>query len=178
MDNHHPQIGGNRSVLPSTVREFLTTLFRHRRMVALTFLGTFLGAILAILLLPKQYEAQMKLLVRRERTDPVMTSDRTAPSPAGYEIREEELNSEVELLRSRDLLEKVVLACNLHVATRPAMWARVIHLIHGQGPERSQEAVEDVPGALRALEEKLQTDTIKKTNLIKVTYISTDPQQA
>src|SRR3989442_9412403 len=62
----------------TTLRDVLAPVFRHRRLVSLTFLGLFLGVVLAGLLLPKKYEAHMKILVRRERMDPVVTSESTA----------------------------------------------------------------------------------------------------
>src|SRR5437660_396002 len=84
-----------------TLRDILAPMFRRSRLVVLSFLGIFLGAMLSGVLLPRQYEAQMKILVKRERVDPVVTTDRNAPLPLRPDVTEEELNSEVELLKSR-----------------------------------------------------------------------------
>jgi uncharacterized protein involved in exopolysaccharide biosynthesis len=62
----------------------------------------------------------MKLLVRQERVDPVVTADKTAMVASRPEVTEEELQSEVELLKSRDLLEQVVKTCGL----APNIWIR------------------------------------------------------
>ena len=67
----------------------------------------------AAFLLPKQYQAEMKILVKRERVDPILTSDKTTVIDSHSEVSEEQVQSEVELLRSRDLLENVVKACGL-----------------------------------------------------------------
>src|ERR1039458_2325220 len=82
-----------------SLRDVLSPLFRQRRLFMLSLCGILLGAILAAVLLPSQYEAQMEILVKRERVDPVVTTEATTqmtqPAPA---VTEEEINSEVELL--------------------------------------------------------------------------------
>ena len=117
-------------VHPLTLRDFVAIAFRHRRLMVLSFSGILLGAILAALLQPNRYEARMEILVKRERVDPVVTPEASAqaqPSPA---VTAEELNSEVELLKSRDMLEKVVLACDLQKqALRD--WSGVLGVISG-----------------------------------------------
>ena len=50
----------------------------------------------------------------REREDPVVTSESSPQTlQAALPVTEEEINSEVELLQSDDLLQKVVLATGL-----------------------------------------------------------------
>jgi uncharacterized protein involved in exopolysaccharide biosynthesis len=65
----------NERVPSSTLRDVMRVAFRHRQLVTLCFLGVFVGAILAAILLPEQYEARMKILVKHEREDPVVTSE-------------------------------------------------------------------------------------------------------
>jgi len=173
MDNQRSQM--RIVVLPRTItlRDVLTPVFRHVRLVVLSFVGILIGAILSGLLLPKQYEAQLKILVRRERVDPVVTSDRNPLQSTRPEISDEELNSEVELLKSRDLLEKVVLANDLH------QFGGQKSIVSSE-PRQTHKLDEEtrVSQAVRMLEKKLQIELLKKTNLIKVTYESTDPRLA
>src|ERR1700733_6275054 len=96
-----------------TLRHLLAVVFRHYKVMAISFAGLLLGTTLVALLRPSQYQAQMKILVKRERIDPVVTPQASTTLPVAAAVTEEDLNSEVELLRSRDLLEKVVLACGL-----------------------------------------------------------------
>jgi len=66
-------------LVPSaTLRDLLAVVFRHRRLAVNFFLGILLGTVLSLWILPKQYEAEMKILVKRERTDPVITSEASA----------------------------------------------------------------------------------------------------
>ena len=84
-----------------TLRDLLLPVFRHKRAGILTMLAVLTGTITAVLSMPKQYEAEMQILVKRERMDPVMSSNPNAPPQGRAEVTEEELNSEVELLKSR-----------------------------------------------------------------------------
>jgi uncharacterized protein involved in exopolysaccharide biosynthesis len=167
----------NRPVAP-TLRDLLMVAFRHRQLMVLSFLGILLGAVLAGLLLPKQYEARMEILVKRERADPVVTSESNPQLQVAANVTEEELNSEVELLKSRDLLEKVVLACGLYVPKAHSLWASLLPVSEAKDPAGSASKDEGIPRAVRTLEKKLRAEPVKKTNLIAVTYVSPDPQLA
>ncbi len=87
---------------------------RHWRLMLFAFLATFVGAILAAIVLPDRYTAHLKILVRHERVDQVVTPSADAVrtfSPEG--VTDEEIDSEIELIRSQDLLEKLVLTFGL-----------------------------------------------------------------
>lgn len=162
-----------------TLRDIVAPVFRHRRLATLLFVGIFIGAILAMLLLPRKYEAEMKILVIRDRVDAAVTPNPDSPVAAqsGQVISEEDLNSEVELLKSRDLLEKVVLLCRLDTQPIPA-WdqflARVADVL--RGAPTSGEA--RLARAVQTLEDRLVVDPLKKTTLIRVSYTARDPELA
>jgi uncharacterized protein involved in exopolysaccharide biosynthesis len=168
----------NYELTAPTLRDLLAALFRHRQLMALSFLGILLGAVLAGLLLPKQYEARMEILVKRERADPVVTSESSPQLQVATNVTEEELNSEVELLKSRDLLEKVVLACGLYAPKTHSLWASLSPAAEAQDAAGSARNDEGIPQAVRKLERKLGVERVNKTNLIAVTYSSSDPQLA
>jgi uncharacterized protein involved in exopolysaccharide biosynthesis len=145
-----------------SLRDLVAPLFRHRRLVVVSFVGIFLGAGLATFLLPRQYQAEMKILVRSERVDPIVTADKTTLVESHPEVTEEQLQSEVELLKSRDLLEQVVRTCRLDS-------------IRQQATAEEPDAQARLARAVRTFENTLQADPIKKTNLIMATYRSHDP---
>ena len=161
-----------------TLRDIVVPVFRHRRLVVLSFLGIFLGALCSALVLPKQYEAEMKILVKHARIDPVVTSDRSGLPMFSASVSEEELNSEVELLKSRDLLQKVVLACSLNQPARGSFLSSVFAFAQPDQADNTFAEGQAVPKAVRQLEKKLEVNPLKKTNLISVKYESTDPQLA
>ena len=158
-----------------SLRDFLTIVFRHSRLIALSFLGILAGAILIAALQPNRYEASMKILVKRERMDPVVTPANAQPQPAA-EVNEEQLNSEVELIKSRDLLEKVVLACGLE-KSQGNLWSPILRAI-GRGGDGTVNNNARIEGAIRALDRHLRADVIKKTNMIGIDYSSPKPELA
>src|SRR6516165_8276496 len=94
---------------PPTLRDWAAVGFRHGRLMALSFLFFFGAVLLITLFTPRQYEAELKILVKWERADRLVTPDQESTMPRP-EVTEQDVNSEVELLKSRDLLEKVAVA--------------------------------------------------------------------
>ena len=153
-----------------TLRDLVSPLFRHRRLVAMCFLALVVCSIAAAALLSQKYESKMEILVNRERLDPVVTTESTNQLPQmAPQVTEEEINSEVELLQSRDVLEKVVIACGLEKKGNDSWLTRWLPG-HGRDSER-QRAVE-------GLGKQLKVKIVPKTNLINVSYRSKDPQVA
>lgn len=158
------QLGGP---LSFTLRDVVAAGFRRRRLIIVSFLGIFLGAIIAAVLGGTKYEAKMMVLVRHKRVDPVVS---TLPESVGITqpaVSEEEINSEVELMQSRDLLEQVVVACRLDNVRRH-VWSKWVPTAE---PLR-------VPKAVEQLQSDLRVNPVRKSNLIELTYRSTDPQMA
>jgi uncharacterized protein involved in exopolysaccharide biosynthesis len=143
---------------------------RHRRLMALSFVGVFLGAAVGALLLPGHYSANAKILVRHERVDPPVSADSSATLPqVSPSVTDVEVNSEVELIRSPDLLRKVVTACGLDkvsVRAWPDLWRRE------SDPERILAA------AVRKLRRNLSVEAVPKTDLIAISYESLDRHEA
>jgi uncharacterized protein involved in exopolysaccharide biosynthesis len=120
----------------------------------------------------------MKLLVKRERVDPLVTTEPTTGiSGVAPAVTEEELNSELELIKSRDLLERVVVTCGLDVAPKPFFLAAVVGVRSGP-PSRAPLGNPRTSLAVRALETALSAEVVKNTNLIAVSYKSSDPELA
>ncbi|MGA8865636.1 MAG: hypothetical protein WB510_01635 [Candidatus Sulfotelmatobacter sp.] len=109
----------------------------------------------------------MQVLVRRGRADPPVTAEPNAPVDfARVVVTEEELNSEVELLKDDEVLRRVVEANHLESHDR----------LHWLRPGEDHAA--RVERAARRLAKQLKVDPIKKTNLIAVTYEAQEPQTA
>ncbi len=138
-----------------TARDVAAIIFRQKKILVVSFVAILLGIAFSGILMPK-YQAQMKILVRRERVDPVVTSQSNAlPQFGREEVTEAELNSEVELLNSRDLLQKVVLATGLQ-------------------DQESGDAEVRIEKAVRQLGKKLKIEPLRKSNVISVAYESSD----
>jgi uncharacterized protein involved in exopolysaccharide biosynthesis len=153
-----------------TLRDLLAPVFRRKRAFLLTLIGMTVGTVIATVSLSYQYQASMEILVNEERLDPVLTAESTsqnsAPPPA---ITDAQINSEVEILQSHDLLQKVVLANHLQDIERNKLTSRV-------SPKQNDSWY--VSKAIDTLAKKLDVHQVTKTNLIQVNYKLSDPQLA
>jgi uncharacterized protein involved in exopolysaccharide biosynthesis len=153
------QLNERNEAYPVSLRDVISPVFRHRRLVLWSFVAIFLVSVVTAIVLPKQYQAEMKILVKRERVDPAISSNKATVFETRMDVTEEQVQSEVELVRSRDLLESVLKACGILPAAE----------MNGREPSIS------LARAVRNLQTKLQVEPIKKTNLISATYQSSDP---
>jgi len=153
-----------------TMRDLLAIAFRHGRLLVLSFLGMLSGAILVAVLQPNRYEAGMKGFGQTRARRPVATPGAALPQFAGA-VTEEELNSEVELLKSKDLLEKVVRTCDFQNRGDSA-WSRVLAAIRKHTARQASEEDPQIATAVRILQKELDVEAVKKTNLIAVNYES------
>jgi uncharacterized protein involved in exopolysaccharide biosynthesis len=141
-------------------------LFRRRRVFVWVSSLVLAGAVLYAFL-GSGYEAKMKVLVRRGRANAPMTVETNAPLDlTRMEITEEELNSEVELLRDDEVLRKVVQETRIGGGD----WFHFLRLGEGNAERVERQA--------RQLARKLKVEAVKKTNLIEVRYAAEDPQTA
>ena len=143
----------------------LTRLVLKRWRICLAIWMTCVGlAGLAFVLAPRKYEAVMKLLVKNERADLVLTPGKNSSDAEHSEPNETEVNSEMELLRSRDILEAV---------TRDARLYQRFETRKDRPPSALAMAQ-----AVRALTRALNVTPIRKTNIISVSYTNSSPEQA
>jgi succinoglycan biosynthesis transport protein ExoP len=149
-----------------TLRDLLAVVFRQRRLALISFVGVFLAVVLYGLIAPS-YQSEMKVLVRRGRVDPVVSS---TPSQAEFEregVTEEELNSEVDLLHDGEILRTVVRNSGLIAEGHSWFWSLV-----GDNQERQ------LARAVCRINKRLTVEPVRKATLITVSYKSSDPAQA
>src|SRR6266849_758332 len=151
---------------PISLREGAGAMFRRKALVLLTFLTVVLGTAIVTFLLPNKYESRMKILVKNQRVDVAITPEATAGAPpVESEVSESQINSEIELLTSRDLLTQVVTECGL--AKFETGW-------FGQP---APEAVRVETAAAR-LAKDLGIAPVKKANFIFISYSTNSPELA
>jgi uncharacterized protein involved in exopolysaccharide biosynthesis len=165
---------GDRRRLTFTLRYLLGIGFRHQRLVILCFALIFAAIVVFVLLRPPQFEARMKILVKRERVDPLVSPDATAQQPVWLGISEEDLNSEVELIKSHDLLAQVVVATGLHEHHETGIVERLKRVIWDHPTQTEPER--RIAAAAQGIGRQLQVQPLRKSALIEVTYASEDPK--
>ncbi|MGO9338921.1 MAG: GumC family protein [Terracidiphilus sp.] len=151
----------------TSLRELVAPLFRRKGLLIATFLSILGIVILAGLLVPPSYKSQMAVLVNRERLDPLVTTEATTQmnSNAANPVTVEEINSEAELILSQDVLKKVVIATGLNSKQSSLDWFF---------PKKSEE--ERAERAVKGLAKQLKIKNATNSNLINISYSSTDPQ--
>lgn len=113
------------------------------------------------------YQSNMKVLVRRGRADAPVSAGENAPLDLTRQgITEEELNSEVELLRDDEVLRRVVEQTGVHSRD----WLHFLRAGEGQAQITERAA--------RRLAKQITVEPVKKTNLIAISYAANDPQVA
>ena len=160
----------------SSLREIAWVCFRYRRLVLISFCSILFGSLMYVLIFPRTYQAETEILVKRERADPIVTPENNFTPVFTTAVTEEDLNSEVELLQSRDLLEKVVVKCGLDREPPNSLIDSVSRTIARLLPQDSTDLT--IPRAVRSLQKKLKIEAIDKTDLIKISYKSVDPELA
>ena len=139
----------------ATLRDLVAPIFRHKRAGMLVALAVFSVAAILVALRPEEYESEMKVLVKRERVDPLVTGNPDVRPTIRTDVTEDDLNSEVELLKSRDLLEQVAAAAGLD--------------------DKSSNTGDSLPRAVQRLQSNLQISPIRRTSFIRVTYRAPNP---
>jgi uncharacterized protein involved in exopolysaccharide biosynthesis len=141
------------------VRAWSALCISQWRLMSVIGISALTMVLIVVLLWPRSYESTMKFLVRDARQDLVVNPGGSAPQyRAG--VSEETLNSEIELLRSRDLLVMVVNRMNL------------------SRPEGDEDAALATERAVQALRRTLDVQVLRKTDLIQVQYSSRQPDHA
>jgi len=148
----------------------LAPLFRRRRTLTYTFCGIMLGTLVAAFILNNTHKATMEILVNEQRLDPSITPQSTQGQASAPAVSDYDIGSEIELLKSPDLLEQVVTANDLQRRERESFTARLFH--------RGADDAWFSARAVQHLHGKLEISAVSKSNLIEVDYKAADPRLA
>jgi uncharacterized protein involved in exopolysaccharide biosynthesis len=145
---------------------------RQRRVMAIAFVAVLIGAVLAGVTAAPQYDAELKLLVLHNREEPSVSAGSNSVVQAQM-VTEEELNSEAEILKSRDLLENTVVACGLENMNEKGIRDRIKSVFGIKSAPRNR--AQSIEQAVDKLDRNLKVKSMKKTNLLDAIYTSKNP---
>ena len=154
---------GNNAI---NLREGAGALFRRKSLVLFTFLAVVIGAVIVTVLLPNRYESRMKILVKNQRVDIAITPEATTGTntpTVENDVSENQINSEIELLTSKDLLTEVVTSTGLDKQESSFL-------------NRSMTDAVRVERAVNRLTKDLSINPVRKANVITISYASDSPQ--
>jgi uncharacterized protein involved in exopolysaccharide biosynthesis len=156
-----------------SVRDVASVIFSHKLLICATFLAVALGSGVMAFLMPNEYESRMKILVKNTRSDVPITPEKTSGGgmPSMNEVSENQINSEIELLTSEDLLKQVVTECGLFKADTSI-------LVRLGLKEANHSQAAQIEEATRRLAKDLVITPVKKANIIDVKYSSSSPAVA
>jgi uncharacterized protein involved in exopolysaccharide biosynthesis len=144
------------------VRDIIEILFRGRKLMFVLFGLLSLAAGAWLRMTPTSYDSEMTFLLKNDRADVVVTPGQTIGLQGRQWIDESQVNTEIQLLWSEELLRQVVETRGL--ASEP-------------GSSRKPAPIE-IENAVRELERGLTITPILKANMIRVSYSAGDPKQA
>jgi uncharacterized protein involved in exopolysaccharide biosynthesis len=147
---------------PTSLRSIVEAIFRQRwKMLLVT------GSVLGVVLLysfgaPKRFTSEMVLLVQNARLNETVTASQGGYAPALNDVSEEQLNSEVAVLKSDDIIDEVV------------------------DPGWIQRSVNSTPRAVLLAHEKavnkmranLTVTTVRSSHAIAITMVANSPEKA
>lgn len=146
----------------SSFRPIVTAAFRYRRlwlMVAVSIIGI---SVVYALLAPRKYRSEMDILVQNKRGDEQITPSRINGEITINGVTEEQINSEIQLLISRELASQVI---DPNWNSRPVA-------------QRSHDQLKAHDKAVDEFEKHLSVSMVRKSNIIHVTYMASSPTLA
>jgi len=149
-----------------TLREFYNILFRNKKKILIFFFSTVIISWAYVVNIPDVYLSEALLLVTagRENVQMIPTTDRAVTVD-----RSNNLNTEIEILRSRKVIEEAVdqigvqafLNTNLHYDNIPDDQVKQIH-----------------ENITLSLLNNISYNIQRNTNVIQISYTSTSPELA
>jgi polysaccharide biosynthesis protein PslE len=146
-------------------RDFLTILFKHRSKVGVIFLATVLAVTIVSFLLPPTYEAKLSLMVKFGREYVNRPEVGNAQSFLLFLTQEEVVNPEIQILSSRELIEKVL--TTLKVET-----------VYPDLVTSPPSKMTPLQAAVIAFGKNLTVEGVRKSNVIEVAFRHKDPRVA
>ena len=149
----------------SVIARTILALRRQIWTVVLVFTGVTAITFLIVAITPKRYTAEMKLLVSRERSELVVSPGaNNGQSPEQPDSNESTVNSEIQLMGSEGLLEKVV--------------QERYHFSGGKGAAADRPTSLRIEQAVVSLRKRFSIEPVRKSDVINVSFEDHDPHFA
>ena len=159
----------------TSLRDFLHVVFKRKTHILLFFIVTVCTVAIGSLLVKPTYEATSQILVKMGRENLYVPASGSATPVVSFN-REEQINSEIEILKSRFLAEKVVESLGPTVIYKAlsensqGLLSRLFPKAHAR-----QSPVEK---AILKLQKTLKVEGVRKSDVIRISLKHKDPQMA
>jgi len=175
--------GAGVSELAEMLRGLGRALARRKREFAIAFLVVFAAVHLVAFVWPGTYVARAAILIQKNRYGGSLAGDvDRAPTVVSAGVSEQEVNSEIAVLTSREVLTKTMADTGLDQAS-PGFFTRLFFgpiwlyedlyaWVHGvPGPTRADRM-------LRGVESSISAERMKDSNVLVVSFEAGDPEFA
>ena len=146
----------------ASARIAIEAFFRQWKLFGVASVSVLLLTILVTLLTRKEYLSEMKFLVQNARENVVVTPERTSPTTVVSDVTEAQVNSELEILHSHDVIDPIA----------DPDWAAM------PSSQRTTSAARQHEKLLVTFGKRLGTEIVRKTNIINVSVLGNTPEQA
>lgn len=160
-------------IAPKTMRDVYHVLFRHQANVLLFFGSVMLAVLVGSFLAPRIYKSEAELLIKLGRSSGVDATVAAAGQVVNVQQNwETEVNSEMIILQSREMAERVVTTLGAERVLEKDFWTRKILT----GEALLQETMRERDTAVRAVMQATKIETLPRSSIIALSYESQDPK--
>lgn len=149
---------------------------RNWRIGAAVVVGMVVAAVVGTLLMPRSYYSEARLLVRFGRENPVDPTASGGQMVSLYESRESEINSLIEILKSRTVLDRVVEELGFGGGAAVSSSKSQDSSFGGEAEERTPSKAHQL--AVMKLAKNLSVAAAGKSNIISVSCRASSPALA
>ncbi len=172
------------------VKQIVQTIWKRKFLIAAILLLVVVSGMFATIMVTPKFEATMSIIVSRDRIDPQINPSDKNPEITQTTISDEEFNSELELIKSGEVIAGVVKDLDLLSNQKPKPDTRfaslrgriktAIYKFIGREKEETNEDADvfTVEKMVNRVSGNLEVTSNKKSRVIKVAYTDTDPIRA
>jgi len=143
------------------LREFMTVVFKYKAMILAVFFAVVVTVTVASFIITPVYESESSVLVKIGRE--YMNRPEVGNNAPVMSLNQEEVtNSEIQILKNRDLIEKVITTLELEN-------------IYPKLLTNPPANVKPLDAAIVEFQKKLKVEGVKKSNVIQVSFQHKDP---
>jgi len=158
-----------------STRDVLFVIFKRLKMIIAVFIITVVTVIIGIMLAEPVYESSAKVIINREVPEAVLRVAPWIPLTRRFEL-EEEINSEIELIKSRAVAEDVIDQLDqLGEEVMPDLEQAEAEPAEPRTPEENEQ---DRLTRVMAIQRGIEAEPVKKSDVIQISFRSTNPRRA
>lgn len=166
--------GGGMEPPKFSLRDFFHVIFKRKLEVSLFFIAVFLTVAIGTYLTKPTYKATAQLLVKIGRESIFIPATGNTKPVVSYDL-EERINSEIEIIKSRELAEKVVSSLGptvIYESSKDKNPGILDRLFTDKDDQKSPDEVASLISekAVASLQKNLQVEAIKKSNVIQINF--------